>query len=197
MYGGIFTNRPFEFNLKCIVISLFLGISYWLSPAQSPIVLVLILVMSYLAISWYDHLYDCNPRMKSGQYNPRSIFKPQDRDPNDMKNVPPPEYTYLRLVYITHLFIIAPLVLYCAAVGYIKTKDEGFNQFMFASLLSFGVLATLYHGFRIFYPRQVTLTEPYPKQISDDQIDTYTGAPVPGIISLGRAPYINARGTSE
>jgi hypothetical protein len=186
MYGGIFTDRPFEFNLKCIVISLFLGIAYWLSPSKSPIVLIFILVMSYLAISWYDHLYDCTPKMKSGQYTPRSIFKYQDRDPNEMRKVPPPEYTYLRLVYMTHLFIIAPLVLYCAAVGYSKTKDEAFNQFMFSSLLSAGALATIYHGYRLISPRQVTPTEPdLPKET-----ETYTGAPNSGIITLGRANYI-------
>jgi hypothetical protein len=184
MYGGIFTDKTFEFNLKCIVISLFLGVAYWLSPSQSPIVLVMILIMSYLAISWYDPLYDCSHKMKSGQCTPRSIFKYQDRDSNNMRKVPPPEYTYLRLVYMTHLFIIAPLVLYCAAVGYSKTKGEEFNQFMFATLLSAGALATVYHRFILMYPRQIIPTE----------LDPYIGAPTPGIITLGRAPYINARG---
>jgi hypothetical protein len=186
MYGGIFSSNAFEFNLKCIVISLFLGLAYWLSPSQSPIVLIMILIMSYLAISWYDQLYDCSPKMKSGQYTPRSIFKYQDRNPNDMQKVPPPEYTYLRLVYVTHLFIIAPLVLYCSIVGYIKSKDELFNQLMFSLLLSAGSLAVVYHGFRIIYPRQITPTES----------ETYTGAPTSGIITLNRASYINARGGS-
>lgn len=197
MYGGIFTNRPFEFNLKCIVISLFLGLAYWLSPQQNPVVLVLILIMSYLAISWYDYLYDCSPRMNSGQFTPRSIFKHQDRDPKNMRNVPPPEYTYLRLVYVFHLFIVAPLMLYCGVKGYTMTQKEPFTLYMFSTLIGTGVLATLYHGFRLFIPRQVTPTEGNIVKIINMTLEDdsgYTGAPTPAIPTLTRAPVINARG---
>jgi hypothetical protein len=186
MYGGIFTDRPFEFNLKCIVISLFLGLAYWFTPTKNSIVLVMILIMSYLAISWYDHVYGCSPRMKSGQYTPRSIFKAQERDPEEMALVPPPEYTYLRLVYAFHLIVVAPLVLYCGIKGYEWTpKEDTFSKYMFSTLISVGVLAAMYHSFRLVYPRQITPTIP---------ISTYTGAPTPGIITLGRTQYINARG---
>lgn len=195
MYGGIFTNRPFEFNLKCIVISLFLGLAYWISPHKNSIVLVLILIMSYLAISWYDHLYDCSPKMKSGQFTPRSIFKYQDRDPKNMRNVPPPEYTYLRLVYVFHLFIVAPLMLYCGVKGYKLTKDEPFALYMFSTLIGVGVLAKLYHGFRLIHPRQITPTEGSHVIIGDENPyddSGYTGAPTSSITTLVRAPYINS-----
>lgn len=205
MYGGIFTNRPFEFNLKCIFISLFLGLAYWFSPKQNPIVLMLVLILSYLAISWYDYMYDCEPQMKSGQYNPRSIFKYQGRDPNNMARVPPPEYTYLRLVYVFHLFIVAPLVIYCGFVGYERTpKENTFDVYMFSTLAGVGILAAKYHSFRLVYPRQITPTEgshdiiePEQKETEQketEQKDVYTGAPTPEIITLGGASYINARG---
>lgn len=183
MYGGIFTNRPFEFNLKCIIISLFLSVGYWIVPSKNIIVLITILIMSYLAISWYDHLYDCNPRMKSGQYTPRSIFKPQERDPDEAKGHPA-EYTYLRLVYGFHLLIVAPLILYCGSVGYMETKNE-FSRFLFASLISVGILAAMYHGFRLMYPREVTPTYYVP------QSDGFTAATA-GPSSVGYVPAINA-----
>jgi len=167
MYGGIFTNRPFEFNLKCIFISLFMGLAYWFSPQQNPIVLMLILIMSYLAISWYDHLYDCSPKMKSGQYTPRSLFKYQDRDPNNIAKVPPPEYTYLRLVYSFHLVMVAPLLMYCGFVGYQRTTKEDFiARYMFSTLAGASILVAMYHSFRLVHPRQITPTEIPP--------DTYT-----------------------
>ena len=179
MYGGIFTDRPFEFNMKCIAISLFLSVGYWLVPAKNIIVLITILIMSYLAISWYDYLYDCTPRMKSGQATPRSIFKPQERDPSETGH--PAEYTYLRIVYGFHLLIIAPLVLYCGSVGYMKTSAEGgVNKFMFATLISVGILATLYHGFRLISPREVTSTSGFSASA--------TASPS----GVGYVPFINA-----
>jgi hypothetical protein len=156
MYGGIFTERPFEFNLKCIVISLFLAVAYWVSPKQNMVVLILILFASYFAISIYDHLYNCEARMKSGQYSPRSIFKPQHRIPDS--RVPPAEYTYLRAVYLFHLVIAAPLIIYCGYKGRLMAKEHKEWQLPFSGLLSAGILATLYHSTRLVFPRQVTST---------------------------------------
>ena len=48
-----------SFTLKCIVISLLLALLYWFAPSKNKWVLLAILYLTYLALAWYDHLYDC------------------------------------------------------------------------------------------------------------------------------------------
>lgn len=196
MYGGMFTDRPFEFNLKCIVISLFLGVAYWLSPKKNMIVLMIILIGSYIAISWYDYVYDCNPRMESGYLNPRTIFK---NIPTATHSGSYPgnseEAAYLRLVYLFHLFIAAPLMLYTGKVGHEQFKDDSVKSLAFSSLFSMGALAFMYHGYRVFYPR-VPKSNPseLPYIYKYNNISPYTGSPTPAVPTLGRAHYIKHRG---
>lgn len=165
MAGGIFTPYEFHPNLKCIVISLLLAFGYWVTPKQNLIVLVLILIITYIAISWYDYLYDCTPMLAgSGGFSYQSIFKPQYRDLNRANVIPNQEYTYLKTVYMFHLFMVVPLLLQCALVGYAETtsskKIKGLPGYSiisspstFVLLGSTGIIAGAYHGMRLFVPR--------------------------------------------
>lgn len=47
------------FNLKCIFLTLFLAIAYWFLPSKNIIVLCCILYFTYIALAWYDYLYEC------------------------------------------------------------------------------------------------------------------------------------------
>jgi hypothetical protein len=48
-----------SFNYKCIVLSLFFGLFYWFAPTRNKWVLLAILYLTYLALAWYDHLFNC------------------------------------------------------------------------------------------------------------------------------------------
>lgn len=51
------------FNLKCIALTLFLAAAYWYLPKRNVIVLICILYFTYLALAWYDYVYDCKRNM--------------------------------------------------------------------------------------------------------------------------------------
>lgn len=55
-------NGPLTGNSKCVVLSLFLAISYWYAPPRNKWVLVGILYFTYLAIAWYD-AYLCDRKL--------------------------------------------------------------------------------------------------------------------------------------
>jgi hypothetical protein len=46
-------------NIKCIIISLLLSSGYWFLPHKNKWVLLIILYSTYIAIAWYDYLYEC------------------------------------------------------------------------------------------------------------------------------------------
>lgn len=64
---GLF-NTPLYLNLKCIVFSAVIISVYYLpkpSTIAHNIVMVFLLGMSaYIAMAWYDVIYDCNDRLK-------------------------------------------------------------------------------------------------------------------------------------
>jgi hypothetical protein len=64
MAGGIFPGKPFEFNLKCVIISLLLAGGYWTSPHKNIWVLFFLLWFPYIAIAWYDYMYDCQNKIQ-------------------------------------------------------------------------------------------------------------------------------------
>ncbi len=84
MAGGIFVNQPFHPNIKCIVFSIVLMISYWFLPKSNPFMLPLIFVIAYVSMAWYDHMYNCDMKMYGGKYGGylSSPFKPQRRGGN-------------------------------------------------------------------------------------------------------------------
>ncbi len=121
MAGGIFVNRPFSFNLKCIVFGFALVIGYWgaAAPNVNFWLFPLIFVLAYVAMAWYDELYNCSDRLRSGRYGVLSvvdsIFKPQLRDshlPALPNSADDQAYLYKRNMHMFHAFIAMPLFMY-------------------------------------------------------------------------------------
>ena len=160
MAGGIFVDQPFHPNPKCLLFSAVIMALYWFSSStKNTLMLPIIFVVSYVAMAWYDYMYHCDTIMRSGYtIGPNTldaIFKPQRRNevhfPNPKNVSKNQEHEYLRRVYLFHVLFVSPILLY---IGF-RGKKTGKN--MFPVLLSLGFMSVVYHGFRIFYPRQTHL----------------------------------------
>ena len=154
MAGGIFVDQPYHPNPKCLLFSAVLMILYWFSPAKkNMLMLPLIFVISYIAMAWYDYIYNCDSIMYSGQAlganTADAIFKPQRRrEKHDKENLSAnQEQEYLYRVYLFHAIVIAPVLLYAGYYG------KRANEKIFPVILVVGLMALVYHGFRILYPR--------------------------------------------
>jgi hypothetical protein len=159
MASGIFVEKPFHPNLKCVIFGLILMILYWFVPRINNVfMLPIIFVLAYVSMAWYDYLYDCNSIMRSGSWvGPNtidSIFKPQRRGENDtkydIKFVQNQEQAYLSRVYLFHVLAVVPVLLYAGLKG--NNADER----IFQVLTVYGIVALLYHGTRMFLPRQTS-----------------------------------------
>jgi len=66
MGGGLF-HTPLYLNVKCLIVSLFVVIVYFLPhPANRYHLFVAVFLLAtatYISIAWYDVLYDCNDRL--------------------------------------------------------------------------------------------------------------------------------------
>lgn len=67
MGGGLFGTELY-LNPKCLVFSAFILGVYWLphpkAYAHKVVAAILLGIASYIALAWYDVLYDCNDRFK-------------------------------------------------------------------------------------------------------------------------------------
>ena len=67
MGGGLF-GTPLYLNPKCLVISAFVLVVYWLPHPKAfshrVVAAFLLATATYISIAWYDVLYDCNDRLK-------------------------------------------------------------------------------------------------------------------------------------
>lgn len=157
MAGGIFVDQPFHANPKCIVFAFAMMFFYYYNnPNPNMYMYPFIFVVSYVAMAWYDMLYDCNTQLYSG-YAPGpnwwdAPFKPQRRDePSADKALSPDqEREYLIRVYLMHITAIAPLLIY---IGYYGAQSD---SRAYGPLLGIGIIALLYHGIRLFIPRQTS-----------------------------------------
>ena len=161
MAGGIFTGRPFEFNMKCIVFSAILMLSYWYLPKvnrRNIFMLPLIFVVSYVSLAWYDWLYNCQTKMYSGNkgLSLSSPFKPMRKNDKvtgsrDKYLVPEKEQNrlYLKTIYLFHVFAIAPILVY---IGLNRDRSD---KRVYNIILYIGILTLLYHSFRFFNPREI------------------------------------------
>jgi hypothetical protein len=156
-YGGIFTDRPFEFNAKCVFIAIAFMIAYWYLPSKNPYLLPIIFLIIYVGIAWYDYIYECKDKLYTGRgivgiYD--SAFKPQRRDdkniyPRDKYLVQDQEKRYQEIVNLFHVIFVMPLLVW---IGYNKNNN---NPDIYPLLLWFGIIAGFYHIFRYFVPRKL------------------------------------------
>ena len=169
MAGGIFIGRPFNPNIKCVIFGFLLALMYIYLPRQAqgkgnPLIIALIFIISYIAMAWYDWAWNCDDKMFSGSgpsLHFGSIFKPQFRRPGPSSGdvvqtnygsdqlIADQEKKYLQKVYFFHATAVAPLLMY---VGYYGASS---HPNVWGAVGGMGVLAGLYHTFRLFYPRQV------------------------------------------
>lgn len=63
MAGGIFPGAPFKFNIKCVIFSAALAGGYWFLPSKNYFVLFFLLWFPYIAMAWYDYMYDCQNKL--------------------------------------------------------------------------------------------------------------------------------------
>jgi len=161
MAGGIFKDRPFVFNPKCIVFSLYSSLLFVAGGGKNPLIMALIFIMAYVLMAWYDYMFECSDLLNSGvgrvNSNASPIFKPQYRekdrdtkkDMDEKELVEDQEQAYLQKVYFFHAVIVAPLLMY---VGYYGAKS---NNNVWGLLGGMGGVAFMYHGLRLKYPRDV------------------------------------------
>jgi hypothetical protein len=97
MGGGLF-GMPLYLNIKCLIFSAVILIVYWLphpSTVAHNIVMGFLLGMSsYIALAWYDVIYDCNDRLKptllgwlSKSFKPKEYSDEYDKLPLKVKKV--------------------------------------------------------------------------------------------------------------
>lgn len=160
MAGGIFADQPFYPNFKCIIIGIILMVLYWVLPYRNPFMLPIIFLVGYIAIAWYDYLYNCEAQMYSGTFPVGSATldawaKPQRRfekhNNQDITNlVEKQELVYKKKIYAMHALFIAPLLYYLGWYG------KNANKNIWSVVGTVGFLVVLYHGLRLIYPREVT-----------------------------------------
>lgn len=160
MGGGIFTGRPFHFNLKCIIFSFYSSLLFYAGGGTNPLIIALIFIIAYVILAWYDFVYDCNDFLYTGTGWPSTNFSPilkpqyrekeRDRELADKNQlVFDQEQAYLNKVYFFHALTVAPLLMY---IGYFGPNAHP-NVWGFVG--GMGGIAFIYHGARLLYPREV------------------------------------------
>jgi hypothetical protein len=61
--------RP-ALNPKCLVFSGALALGYWYLPPKNPVTVIGLLLGGYIALAWYDELYNCDERLQPGLLDP-------------------------------------------------------------------------------------------------------------------------------
>lgn len=166
MSGGIFVDRPFHPNIKCVIIAAVICAGYWYLPAtRNPLILIFLFAVTYVAIAVYDYLYVCRDKLYSGYFPGMntldSIFKPdatgtetvggasqEDKAHGILQNQ---EAAFLQHVYLFHVLIVAPLLLYVGVSGPCA------NKYVWQLFIGLGSVALVYHGYRLLHPRVATV----------------------------------------
>ena len=155
MAGGIFVDQPFHLNPKCLVFGLLLMISYWWIPTRNVFMLPMIMVTSYIAMAWYDYMYQCESQLYSGTgiglntidtwgkpMRRNEPSKPSD-PPNLVKNQ---ELAYLRNINLFHALYVGPLMILTAWLN---------GQYgSYVAMGGLAIWAIWYHGMRLGWPRE-------------------------------------------
>ena len=148
MAGGLF-GRPLVFNEKCIFFSIICMILFLCKPSFKNqyylyFTLFIIFVVAYVAMAWYDYYFDCNlVPLKRGKMGITGHFKPPSHEKEKQEEHKESETDTNRkniLIYVSHLILIVPLLLY---IAYYKTK---INKIVYPILGVLAVFTAFYHG---------------------------------------------------
>jgi hypothetical protein len=63
MAGGLFPEKAFQFNMKCVLFTAALSGGYWFLPAKNKGILLFLFWAPYIAMTYYDYLYDCQNKL--------------------------------------------------------------------------------------------------------------------------------------
>ncbi len=115
MAGGIW--RPFTLNVKCIIFSLLVMAALLVPlPLNRPLVVVPVLfvtfVVAYVAMAWYDYVFDCQyaPLLR-GRYGVTTKMKPEVHSPLQTRKPPMPR-AMSYIIWMSHIIFIVPLLAY-------------------------------------------------------------------------------------
>lgn len=161
MVNGRYTNKPFEFNIKCVIFASAMIMVYWIASKSKKTnywLFPVIFFASYIAMAWYDYMYNCSSKLKSGTSTLAgmdSIFKPKTFEgsavgsnaPGTVGNAIDQEAEYKKNVYAFHFFIAMPLFIYVSYVLYAEGDEKYEEPALIALVLSGAGL--LYHGYRL------------------------------------------------
>ena len=64
MAGGLFPGYPFEPNWKCVWFTALVAGGYWWLPPKRLWILFVLLIVPYIAMTWYDYRYQCKQKLK-------------------------------------------------------------------------------------------------------------------------------------
>jgi hypothetical protein len=175
MAGGIFVDQPFHPNVKCIIFAVGLMVSYWFLPNRNPFLLPLIFIVGYIAMAWYDHLYNCDLKLYSGtSIGPNTIDtwgKPQRRTYKNIEShtgaklLEDQETAYKKNTHLFHVIFIAPILIYVGIksglvketfLGNIFTNNNGTSKYIYQMIMGLALITVMYHGGRLFVPRETT-----------------------------------------
>jgi len=155
MAGGLF-GRSFVFNIKCIIFSLLCILLFLINPSKIynkkyliSIILLIIFVLAYVLMAWYDYYYDCRILpLKKAKYSLTELIKPdahilakQVEYIDDMKDTRQRKI----IIYLFHIILIIPLITY---ISYYQSKSHTVS-FILLGVLT--VFTLLYHSTELIY----------------------------------------------
>lgn len=156
MAGGIFGERPFTLNPKCILFSLicmalFLFRPSFSGPFTAGLALVVVFWVAYIAMAWYDYYFNCDiAPLRKGKYSLQSYLKPPAHVPEKQEVATgQPQGTLdahrdKLLIYLLHIVVIVPLI------GLIAVWGKRTPQGAFWLLGATAVLTLLYHSYAAY-----------------------------------------------
>ena len=147
MAGGLYKDRPFAFNVKCIIFSLMCMALFLYCPNKKTaewkryVALFVVFVVSYVAMAWYDHFFDCRTLpLRRGTASITGTLKPYVAGDSSGSSDSDSRPSELRLIYLSHVLIIVPTLVYIA----LRKRKASRIVYPLLGVVSFMTL--LYHG---------------------------------------------------
>ena len=137
MAGGIFGDRPFALNPKCVLFSLacmglFLIKPSFPGPISAVISLFVLFWVAYIAMAWYDYYFNCDiVPLRKGTMSLQGKLKPPAHVPEKQDvpvGLPQGKVDSHRdhiVIYLLHILVIVPLIAFIAILGS-KTPKAAF-----------------------------------------------------------------------
>ena len=153
MAGGLF-GRPFAFNIKCIIFSLIIISLFFFKPNIKNNYIAygisfLLFVVSYVAMAWYDSIYNCDILpLKKGSSSFQRFLKPKshtNRKQDEHLETSYEKSLKYKLIYVAHILFIVPLLAYVVYYG----KKTPKNVFVIVGVVT--AFTLVYHGVHLMY----------------------------------------------